>query len=474
MPKKSIKIMGVTYESLREAYDTYSAKYATVSYEIFRRRLKQGMSVEDALFRVPERARNKTEIIIGGKKYESLVEAYEKLKPPISYETFIRRVNSGYNIEKLFVPRLPNSKKQVMYRGVVYSDYVELYNAMRPPVSYDTFQHRLRSGESIEKAMRSSRRRAVIDMLEKELGITDFSQDEINRVGYRISMGDSLKEAVKWAKCGPDGLVYKGTRYKNLTQLVEKNNIDIPAGTIYNRVRNGASLEEAINSGRDVLIIRPIAGKIQVEICGEIYESIAEAHRNLSPKGLSLDCVYSRLHAGYSLEAAVCTGLNRYEYKGKIFNSLAEIYRLARPENISYKTFLKRVESGESFEEALVYEDNRIEYCGIRYDSIAEMHKKLGLKISYSAFKKRIQHGMSLEEAVNNPPMPGKNNGEVTVNGVKYDSLYAAMCKLGIKLGYHTIENRMKAGWSIEQAMGLCAKPRVGEINKGKDNERND
>jgi hypothetical protein len=96
---------------------------------------------------------------------------------------------------------------------------------------------------------------------------------------------------------------------------------------------------------------------------------------------------------------------------------------------------------------------------GKSFPSLAAAAEAFG--VSISLVRNRIRQGWTLEEALGltpRPRAPSTKGRKITVNGIEFQSLRAATEHYG--LPRWSVHNRLSAGWTVEQVFGLSDPPR--------------
>ncbi len=167
-------------------------------------------------------------------------------------------------------------------------------------------------------------------------------------------------------------------------------------------------------------------------------------------------------------------------YRGQEFPSLAALWRARGAKSLSYNAFQGRAWRGMDLEEALTrpqkftrhYDRSKarekssranVTFLGITYANQNELCAAHDVK--FSTFRKRLSSGWSMGQALGVRYRRGRRGGTsinsrgvpVVVAGVVYPSQSACAKKFGLKP--HTIINRLKLGWTPEQAVGIHPPP---------------
>lgn len=119
-----------------------------LSYSSINRRLKEGMDISQAI-EGEGRKSITPDIAWEGK---SLREIYNERKPKISYPTFVRRVDEGNTLEDALKPPKRKKQRKFTYKGVSRS-LKEIIELSGSTVKYQTVLYRLDNGMALEDAL---------------------------------------------------------------------------------------------------------------------------------------------------------------------------------------------------------------------------------------------------------------------------------------------------------------------------------
>lgn len=241
-----------------------------------------------------------------------------------------------------------------------------------------------------------------------------------------------------------------GVQYPTAADMCRQHNVKLV--TYRKRISAGWSVEEAIGI-KARIDGRKAKGHFEVE--GKSFSSVSSISKYY---GISPSTVYARLKNGCSIEQAV--GLTTlptveikrrvrktYEYQGKIYASLKA---LAVDLEINESTLYRRInQMGLSIEEAVTYRAaSTIEYRGVEYDSVSALARAFDLQPW--VVSQRLNKGYSIDDAISKEDLRKTFSDDVTVNGIRYDSLLDACDKLNF--ARETINRRLEAGASVEEA----------------------
>ena len=203
---------------------------------------------------------------------------------------------------------------------------------------------------------------------------------------------------------------------------------------------------------------------IEVEYNGVKYQSLKEFCYEFE---LNYELVKRRLRNGWSLEDAiskprerVCTNIAKgFSYNGKEYSSFKSF---CKEHSLNYDLVKSRLRNGWSLEDAISKparvrrnmnsRDSNMgfSYNGKEYSSVYSFCKEYGL--SYNLVKNRLRSGWSLEDAISKPARMYSNIAKgFSYNGKEYSSIFSFCKEHG--LDYNLIKNRLMRGWSLEDSI---------------------
>lgn len=107
---------------------------------------------------------------------------------------------------------------------------------------------------------------------------------------------------------------------------------------------------------------------------------------------------------------------------------------------------------------------SEVEYNGVKYQNLKEFCYENGL--SYGMIRYRLHQGWSLEDAISKPKEITSVGKQFIYNGKEYSSL-TSFCK-EYSLNYDLVKNRLKYGWSFEDAISKPKQERNTVLYDGK------
>lgn len=357
--------------------------------------------------------------IYKGKKYRTLKACIqENTIEGVSYSNVISRLKIGWSMEDALTTPIPEKYKKVyVVDGVSYSTLKELGD--RFGLKHDQLYARARRGWTDHEIAYGKQKRPKKN---------EVQERNLNRFVVTVA----------------------GVEYPSVADMCRQHEIKLV--TYRKRIAAGWSVEEAIGI-KERIDGRKSKGHFEVD--GKSFSSVSSMANYY---GISPNTVYARLRNGCSMEQAV--GLSSlpsveskkrvrktYEYQGKSYNSLTA---LANDLGMNDSTLHRRInQMGLSIEDAVSYRAvSVIEYNGVEYDSVSALARAFGLQ--HWVVSQRLNRGYSIDDAIAKEDLRKTFSGEVSVRGIRYDSLLDACDKLNF--AKETINKRLEAGASVEEA----------------------
>ncbi len=191
---------------------------------------------------------------------------------------------------------------------------------------------------------------------------------------------------------------------------------------------------------------------------GKPFESTAALARHY---GISYKTLHARLQSGWTLERAVDEPIGTLvTFRGKPFKSDSA---LARHYGISPSNLHSRLAMGWPLEQALGLETRpkqtrnaaiKVEFGGETFESMTDLAAHYGVKAP--TFCVRRKAGWTLEQALGVEPRPKRTGStaiKVTYNGKTFDSMIDMANHYDVK--DQTLHNRLKRGWPLDLALSL-------------------
>jgi hypothetical protein len=244
--------------------------------------------------------------------------------------------------------------------------------------------------------------------------------------------------------------------------------------TLKSRLRAGKTLEEALTTPVDEKLSHPGIYK-KPEVCtdhlGNVYKNKSEMAKAY---GIDQRTVKHRLDAGWSLEDALtkAPSLSGSDKKGddgfyddghgNKFNTIKE---MAIFHNLTESQLRHRIAKGMSFYDAVEGSKKMIDgswqteewedHLGNKYSSAKERAEAYGLE--NSVVRTRLRRGWNLEKALTTKADGKTDSVQVTdSHGNIFGSIREMADAYGMK--YHTLQGRLKKGWSVEDALTIPPK----------------
>ena len=251
---------------------------------------------------------------------------------------------------------------------------------------------------------------------------------------------------------------------------------------VITRLRSGWDIERAVETPSGIGGLTK-ALKKPVVIASKRYESIAAAARAY---GLDPSIVRERIYGGWSLKDALSTpvqqgtGGKSVTISGRRYPSICAA---AHAHGVSKATVLSRIASRWKLKDAVSTpavstQPIPITFRGQRFESVEEAANALG--VNSSSLKALRRRGMSddsaLEELIAREKGRSKllaqrerfkarvreqgyvGQAGIELRGVRYATLAALADSFAVSPA--TLRNRLRLGWTLEQAVGLAERPK--------------
>jgi hypothetical protein len=265
-----------------------------------------------------------------------------------------------------------------------------------------------------------------------------------------------------------------GKRYPSITAAAKAIGVD--PSVVRERIRAGWTPSEALSAPvRATLTGRPVT------VAGRRYPSIAAAAR---AHGLTSRLAQDRVYKGWALRDAVTVPAGEaypaipVTFHGRRFESL-ETAAATTGVNLKRLNTLRRsgMSAPRALDELVECEDARktllkrrerfkargpeqgfpgpggVELRGVRYTTVAEISRTFHLPAV--TIRSRLRHGWTVEQAVGIEARPKlvRNIVGVKVNGEDFPNMSAAARRFGVP--WHRARYRLQIGATAEQAFGL-------------------
>lgn len=272
---------------------------------------------------------------------------------------------------------------------------------------------------------------------------------------------------------GDNPIAVNGVTYPSIREAHKATGSKVGLETVLNRLQAGVNPEDAFFKPK-IKPLRPEERPIEVDGVG--YSSIKEAHEAIGAAA-SLKTVLKRLKAGVRPEVAfravrflpTSPADSLIEFNGVSYPSIREAH-LSIGSEVGLATVIKRLKAGISAEDAfhkpmirpLRPEDYPIEVNGVFYPTIAEAHRATGSQVLLGTVLKRLKAGVSPEDAFRKQRvktlrlksddvelLDTHSDGPVRVFGVEYRSADEA------------IKSLIKIEQNITRRLGFSSKRRI-------------
>ena len=243
-------------------------KHFGVNYSTYRRRIENGLSVEEALgiVKVPDRRRvnkknkenlkaSEVDLVVNGKRFESISAlAREYNMKDVTLRTRILKQHLSPE-EAVSRPIEKKEKFNLNIDGIQYESIAELAKAydLKPYIIYQ----RIKKGYSVEEAVTKPTKGKKIKVDGKEFpSIADAARyhDLIpENVQANIKSGMTPEQALGLESTKPLKYEWKNNRFtsiKEMTNFVSAQT-DIPKNLLLSRLNRGLTIDEAITLGSD-------------------------------------------------------------------------------------------------------------------------------------------------------------------------------------------------------------------------------
>ena len=317
-----------------------------INHKTLQERLRKGMTIEEVI-ETPINKGPKTEIYTYKNFTGTLKEIYKHFNLDINYNTLIRRLYRGTSIKKAI-------EEPLRISSYTYKDFTgtpkEIIEYFNLDISYNAFITRLRNGMTIEEAIETPLK-AKIYTYKGFAGTLKEIYEHFNlninycTLRYRLKCGMTIEEAIEIPVDQPTKAkiyTYKGFN-GTLKEIIKYFDLNIQRATLYARIRNGMSIEEAVEAPlQGVYTYNKFTGTLK-----EIYE-----HFDLS---INYGTLQRRLSKGMTIEEAIETplkGNKKFYTYNNFVGSIPEIIDYFDLD-INYNIIYDRICRGTNIEEAI-------------------------------------------------------------------------------------------------------------------------
>lgn len=398
---KKIKYKDIVYPSMKALFESEAIEGLT--YAAFMSRIKNGLSIVDALSEVKNKNVSR-KYIVDGREFKNLKELATAAS--ISYEAAVKRSHRGWSDNQIFygrenkTERVVKEKKkrgiEVNVNGVIYENLRYAFDVLKPSCSFNTLRARLRYGWTLEEALevvqKVDGRKQVDSAWILDINGVSFNVKEASekyQVSYstvldRLHRGATAEQAVGLEIVKDGDLKTQTEAYKSRSKRVKKEYIvdgvsyfsvaelarayELPSSLVYNRMRdNGWSADRAVKEEVTEA----------VEINGKQYRSAMSAWESI---GVTNFATYQgRKTQGFPLD--ICLGLTplpseeKYLVGGKTYGSISEV---AKAHSLTASQLTSRL-NNMSLEEAVVYVPSNGRYTAASFIKDPELANSKGV-----------------------------------------------------------------------------------------------
>lgn len=460
---KKYTFKGVT-GTLKELWEFSGTPLA---YSTIINRLQKGYTLEEAFYKNLKGDNGEIFNTYTYKGYtDGITGIIKHFSLNITYSTVYSRLRVGMSVDEAFNDK-PLRGKQYSYNGVT-GTLRAIVKISGTKIPYDTVKYRIHTGYTLEDALTTplySNR--VDDTTTKEFQYKGYSgnlKTIITQTGGsinyetaidRLRRGWTIEDVMnpKFQGGGHITQVYSYKGYRgSITDILKTFDLQITYNTVWNRMRKGYTLEEALDTSK---------GKTQKsykECKKYLYEgyelSLVDIHK-LSGTSIKYSTFVYRVSQGYTLEEALTSKPKRGRREVKKFTylgyegSLSDIVKLYG-KDVTVKIVRNRLAQGFTLEEALTKEKGykrtvkQYEYKGYR-GSLKDIMKATNCSLSYSLVSRRLREGYTLEDAL-------KPTKRYEYKGYK-GSIEYIIKQSGLEISPTTVRRRIKEGYTLEEAL---------------------
>ena len=447
--------------------DLWESSGTSLAYSTIINRLNKGYTLEEAFNKNLKGADGESFNTYTYKGYTGGITSIIKhFGLNMNYATVYSRLRSGMSVDKAFNDTLTKNKGY-HYKGKIRT-LREIVKISGTKIPYDTVKYRLHTGNTLKDALtKPLHSKRVDDTTTKEFHYKGYSgnlKTIITQTGEsinyetaidRLRRGWTIEDVInpKFQGGGHITQVYSYKGYRgSITDILKTFDLKITYNTVWNRMRNGYTLEEALDTSK---------GKTQKsykECKKYLYKghelSLVDIHK-LSGTSIKYSTFVYRVSQGYTLEEALTSKPKRGRREVKKFTylgyegSLSDIVKLYG-KGVTVKIVRNRLAQGFTLEEALTIEKGykrtvkQYEYKGYK-GSLKDIMKATNCSLSYSLVSRRLREGYTLEDAL-------KPTRRYEYKGYK-GSIEYIIKQLGLEISPTTVRKRIKEGYTLEEAL---------------------
>ena len=365
----------------RLRYDYYKKLYLqnkddkSINLDLFVKRMRKGMKLEHAISRKYYESNKGKKFIIDGKNFSSLTQLakYYNIKPGL----LLGRYKRGVRGKQL----LFGVKNVIKYKGKFYKNKKEFISKFN--ITLNTLNKGLKQGKILESIIKKEKKDVKKNLIKKKNQNKKIKSKNLQNINL------------------PTNFTFNYKHFKTVKELADTVNIDYT--TIYRRIKNGSSIEEAVKAGSP-------RGKynLGIIVSNKNYNSINDfaIKNNLSrkflkehtAKGMSLDQILLNKN---SLKRKVGKQRKLLQYKNtKItYEEASKKFNLHQS---SIRNYLKRNKTNnlDDLEDYinLKKESKKITFNNVEYPDLESFITSNNIDIELSVFKQRLARGFSIKE----------------------------------------------------------------------------
>lgn len=376
----------------------------------------------------------------------------------VNLTTIFVRMKKGMSLQEAIEAPIIEYKKVYIYKDFT-GTLKEICNHFG--VHYDAIYQRMRKGLSFEEAMKAP---LMQNRIYTYKGISGTRPEICKHFGIRYltvckrieRTGESFEKAldVQKRKICKNAKIYTYKEFSgSLSEICKIFNVKYP--TVYMRVRNGMSLEEAMNP--EELLSKH--KDVKIYTCQGFSGSRPEICKHF---GINYQTICKRIErTGKSFEEVIATPVRKrsLDIEKKIYTHQdfsGTLPEVCKHFNVSYRAILNRLQVGISLEKAIetpIKARNKIytykEFSGNLKDICNYF------KMEYNTITDRMRRGMSLEDAMDQGKTSRKSRKDIKIYTYKeFSGSLPEICKhLNINIKLCTVYRRMEKGMSLEEAI---------------------
>lgn len=446
--------------------DLWESSGTSLAYSTIINRLNKGYTLEEAFYRNIKGSNGEPFNTYTYKGYTGDITSIIKhfgLK--MNYATVYNRLKSGMSVDKAFNDTLTKNKGY-HYKGKIRT-LREIVKISGTKIPYDTVKYRLHTGDTLKDALtKPLHSKRVDDTTTKEFHYKGYSgnlKTIITQTGEsvnyetaidRLRRGWTIEDVMnpKFQGGGHITQVYSYKGYRgSIKDIIKTFDIQITYNTVWNRMRKGYTLEEALDTPKEKVQKRyKPCKKYLYKGC---ERSLVDIHK-MSGTSIKYGTFVYRVSQGYTIEDALTSNPKRGRKEVKKFTYLGYEGTLSDIVNLyggglTVKIVRDRLAQGFTLVDALTKKKGykrtvkQYEYKGYT-GSLTDIIKATNCSLSYSLVNKRLRQGYTLEDAL-------KPMGKYVYKGY-IGSIESIIKQASLPLSPTTVRRRIKKGYTLEEA----------------------